>query len=402
MIIIFLNTNIFLFLKKENNLALHILTVDETTFKTHLEYMFIGTGRNGHAHQTGALADILSIRENDEIIFYVMKKGFFGIFKAVGTVFYDYDSYQNNNPQYLDNLLGGKTLSYRMLIAEKEVYKNYISEWDMMENPNNILNQSIFNMQWSWIFKKLNGNRGCLSIDNYEAELLKNILKNNNVLLSSSRNFLYEDGKISVLNNTTTYDINCQSIIPRDNNRLNQINIEEDLRILFTAKTNNHQILNQVLKPQSRGLINFISNEIACSFSERRMDLLLSTISNKCLLIELKNEFIFNNGIYNQIKEYSRWISSYKSHYQEIIPILIIKEAKTLPSRRGVNVKFKYLSQNDMNNDIKSNWYQEILYELNIAKINLINESIQKLLPLEVYVFTVDDNNLLTGFQQII
>lgn len=32
------------------------------------------------------------------------------------------------------------------------------------------------------------------------------------------------------------------------------------------------------------------------------------------LLIELKNDFIFNDSIYNQLKEYSRWISSYKEN----------------------------------------------------------------------------------------
>ena len=41
-------------------MATHILTVNEDTFKVHLKYMFIGTGRNNFAHQNGALADIIS------------------------------------------------------------------------------------------------------------------------------------------------------------------------------------------------------------------------------------------------------------------------------------------------------------------------------------------------------
>lgn len=383
-------------------MALHILTVDEITFKTHLEYMFIGTGRNGFPHQAGALADILSIRENDEIIFYVMKKGFFGIFKAIGNVFYDYNSYENHSPQYLNELLGNKTLTYRLRILPKNVYSKCITEWDMMENPDNIQNQSIYNMQWSWIFKKLNANRGCISIENYEAELLKNLLINNNTLLELSNNYTYSNGIISVCNENISYENNCMREIPRDEVRLNQIKKEEDLRILFTAKTNNHLVLDQVLKSQIRGSVNFISNEIVCSFSERRMDLLFSTISNKCLLIELKNDFIFNDSIYNQIKEYARWISCYKRHYEEIIPILIIKEARIIPRRRGNNIEFKYLNQNDFNNDLKSEWYLNILNQLQSAKTNLFNENISKLKDLEVYTFTTDDNEALISFQQII
>lgn len=383
-------------------MALHILTVDEITFKTHLEYMFIGTGRNGHPHQAGALADILSIRENDEIIFYVMKKGFFGIFKAVGNVFYDYNSYQNYYPQYLNNLLENKTLTYRMKILSNNVYSNCISEWDMMENPENIENQSIYNMQWTWIFKKLNANRGCISVENYEAELLKDLLITDNSLLETSNNYTYNNGVISILNENISYENNCVTEIPRDENRLNQILREEDLRILFTAKTNNHLILNQVLKSEYRGIVDFISNEIVCSFSERRMDLLFTTTLNKCLLIELKNVFVFNENIYNQIKEYSRWISYYKRHYEEIIPILIIKEARIIPSRRGNNIEFKYLSQDDKDNDRKSEWYMNILNQLQIAKVNLSNENISKLMDLEVYTFTTDSNDTLTGFQQIL
>ena len=40
-----------------------------------------------------------------------------------------------------------------------------------------IKNKSIYNMQWNCIFKKLNANRGCLSIDESEFNLFKNIFQ---------------------------------------------------------------------------------------------------------------------------------------------------------------------------------------------------------------------------------
>ena len=379
-------------------MATHILTVNETTFQTHLKYMFIGTGRDGFSYQNGALADILSIREGDYIIFYVMNIGFFGIFKAIGNVFYDFNSYVGHHPQYLDSELNSKTLTYRMKIQGYKVYKYSISEWDMMENPTNIKNQSIYNMQWSWIFKKLNGNRGCLSIDNYEFDLFEDILQQNNQIIPISNNYAYNNQCIEILNNDTIYNRSCISETPRDNDRLYRIEKEEDLRILFTAKAGIENLLNQVLRPESNGNINLISNEILCSFSERKMDLLFGTDQNKCILIELKNKFIFNENIYNQIKEYSRWISAYKTHYISIIPILIIREARII-SRRSNAERFKYLSDNNMQDNIVSPWYQDILDQIDNAKNDLINENIDKLEELQVFIFSTDDNNQITSFE---
>lgn len=372
-------------------MATHILTVNEDTFKVHLKYMFIGTGRNNFAHQNGALADILSIREGDNIIFYVMNVGFFGIFKAKGHVFYE-----SHTNQYLDTELNYKTLTYRMKIEPLDVYSNYISEWDMMENPENIKDKSIYNMQWNWIFKKLNANRGCLSIDEHEFNLFKNILIQNNTKLNSVLNYSYDNQSICELNNTIFYDGNT-SILPRTEANLIKINIEEDLRILFCTKANNNVILNQVLKPTINGNINFISNEAICSFSERKIDLLLGTDRNKCLLIELKNDFIFNNSIYSQLKEYSRWISSYKKQYSEIIPILILRMPRILAPSRGCKF-YKYLSQDAQTNNLTSDWYSGIIQEIIEARHNLKNESIPKVSELQVYVFSVDENNNLLNF----
>ncbi|MFD1094992.1 hypothetical protein [Salegentibacter chungangensis] len=380
-------------------MATHILTVNETTFPIHLRYMFIGTGKNGSPHQTGALADIFSIREGDNIIFYVMQRGFFGIFKATGEVFYDYESYDGYHPQYLNDDLGGKTLTYRMKIEPNEVYENYISEWDMMENPENIKDNSIFNLQWSWIFKKLKGNRGCVSIDETEFELFQSNLAKNNNTIAKSGCYDYVNGKIKSLNTGVLYHEECTTKPPRSVERLNKIYREEDLRILFTAYANNHGVLNQVLKPHNNGNVNFIANEIACSFSERRMDLLFGTDQNNCILIELKNDFLFNENIYNQIQEYSRWISAYKD-YTEIIPILILKSPRQVrPSRRGKY--FKFLSENDKRENNFSPWYKAMIEKIENGKKELSNEGIRKTADLQVYLFETGSGNELIKFNQL-
>lgn len=383
-------------------MSAHILTVDATTFKAHLNYMFIGTGKNGSAHQGGALADILCIRPLDDIIFYVQGYGFYGIFKANGDVFYDYNSYNGHSPQYLDNLLGGKTLTYRALISASEVYESGISEWDMMENPDNIAGKSIFNLQWSWIFKKLNASRGCLSIDNHEFELFKDILKTGNTKLTNLINYDFNNSKIVALaGSSNVYNPQCTTQSPRNINRLTKILNEEDLRIFFTAKSGIDPILDTVLQKNNNGDISFISDEVLCSFSERKMDLVIGTKTNNCLLIELKNDFIFNDGIYNQIKEYSRWGCAYKLQYEKVIPILVIKEAPETAAKRGCKY-FKYLSQEDKTNNEESPWYKDIIQKMTTAKQMLSNQGIKRLADLQIYTFSTDINNNLLGFRRLI
>lgn len=381
-------------------MATHILTVDRTTFKTHLNYMFIGTGKDGAAHQEGALIDILSIREEDNIIFYVMNCGFFGIFKSVGNVFYDFNSYDGHHPQYLNDFLGNKTLTYRMGIEPYKVFKNPISEWDMMENPEYILEQSIYNLQWSWIFKKLNASRGCLSIDNYEYELFYNILSNENTQLENGSNYDLANDMVQFLNNDITYNEGCKGSLPITDERLLKIYLEYDLRKLFTAKAGTIEVLDQVLNNEENGNINFIANEVLCSFSERKIDLVFGTDQEKCLLIELKNEFIFNHKIYNQLKEYARWISAYKLSYHEIIPILIIKEPGEI-SKRANGKYYKYLSQADKLSNQTSEWYNSIVESIQDAKESLYNEGINKLQELKVYTFKTDNDSNLVSFDEI-
>lgn len=215
-----------------------------------------------------------------------------------------------------------------MKIQSNEVYKNPISEWDMMENPDNIEQHSILNMQWSWIFKKLNASRGCLAIDNYEFELFQKMLSLENSQLINVNNYDYLDEKIVQLGNNLNYNNQKTNVAPRDSIRILQIKREEDLRILFTAQSGLNPILDIVLNTRKNGKINFIANEVLCSFSERKMDLLFGTDNNKCLLIELKNEFVYNDKIYNQIKEYTRWVSSYKLHYKKNSAYFNFKRSK--------------------------------------------------------------------------
>jgi len=382
----------------------HIFTVNPTTFNVHLNYMFAGTGagitsKDSQAHQPGALADILGVRVGDNIIFYVTECGFYGFFKVKnkGNIVF----YENHQGQYLDEELEGKTLTYRLLIEASEygVYEKGVPEWDAIENPKYIESSSIFKMQWSWIFKKLKGNRGCTAITNDEFELLKRIIVHNNKKLPVFHNYKFKDRKISICRERLEYKGN-KDILPRSEVELRTINLEEDLRIFFTARVGIESILNEVLRPQDYGRVISIFNETICSFGEKKIDLMFFTEKKECLLIELKNDFSCDEKIINQIMGYARWVSSYKRDLRKIIPILIIREATEIAPSRGCKY-FKYLTKNDLENNHPSEWYQDVIKNIQEAKISKEKYKIKKMYKLKIYSFNTNQDNIIQGFNEL-
>ncbi|MGB7582294.1 MAG: hypothetical protein WBL85_07620 [Sedimentisphaerales bacterium] len=377
--------------------ATHILTVNAQTFNVHLNYMFAGTGKDNAEHQGGALADILAVRPNDNIVFYVIGYGFYGFFKVKSKsgplVFYEHP-----RNQYLNNELAHKTLTYRFFIEPNPagVYKKGVNEWDALENPDKILDQKIYNMQWSWIFKKLKANRGCVSIPEEEYQLLKQIIAVNNEMLPFSNQFQFSNGTISPCHEIYRYEGNT-NVSPQLRDEPNMIIKEEDLRIFFCANAGRDRILDEILRPNVYGIVKFIANEATCSFGEKRIDLLFITDQNKCLLIELKNNFDFGKSFLGQIAGYARWIASYKRHLTDILPVFVLPEPRPYPEK-GHGVKFKYLSREDYDQGVFSPWYKEQIERCQNLRTELHQKNIPKLTDLQVALFRRNPKGILQGF----
>lgn len=120
----------------------HVLIVDDTTFKYHLEYLFIGTGskendyllNNAKVYEKSAterllvsmLADFNRVKVGDYVIFYLKQKGdregkFFGIFQVSSEPFID------EKGKYLFDKLK-KKLTFRTLIKPFDVYSEGVTE----------------------------------------------------------------------------------------------------------------------------------------------------------------------------------------------------------------------------------------------------------------------------------
>lgn len=366
--------------------------------------MFAGTGagREGKSkpEQKGALADILGVRPGDHILFYVAGQGFYGFFRTIqsGNNLVFYEPPEN---QYLNEDIAGKTLTYRLFIEPSEygVYRYGVDEWDALENPENIKEQSVFNMQWSWIFKKLKARRGCTAIPQEEFQLLVKIIANNNEKLENSQCYGFAEGEIHPSEQEYEYQGDT-SKSPVLSGNLRKVVEEADLRIFFTVTAGLEQISEEVLKPAEYGQITYIANENKCSFGIKSIDLIFLTDQDKCLLVELKNRFICDDSVIEQISGYARWISSYKLYLKEIIPILILREPRLYPLRAGGKY-FKYLSETHYHNDNSSLWYQGMINHIQEAKSKLIGYEIDKLSELQVYQFHTDNDNIIQSFISI-
>lgn len=382
----------------------HIFTVDPTTFNIHLNYMFAGTGagrdEDSKPEQKGAVADILGVRPGDHILFYVAGYEFYGFFKAKQTNT-DIVFYEHPENQYLNSDLGGKTLTYRLFIEPSGygVYKLGVNEWDAMENPENIEDKSVLKMQWAWIFKKLKGGRGCTAIPEEEFQLLRKIVTSNNKRLEETSSYRFSDGEISSSDRSYNYD-GCTTISPILSGNIRKIQQEADLRIFFSARASIDEILDEVLNPAQYGTITYISNETKCSFGMKSIDLFFLTDREKCLLIELKNSFEYKDSILEQISGYARWVSSYKRHLKEIIPILIMKEPRLYPARRG-GEHFRHLSESDYHNQTLSPWYKQTIDNILKAKEKLQKFNIDKLSELKAHEFHTNNDDILQHFSSL-
>ncbi|OQX79075.1 MAG: hypothetical protein B6D56_07780 [Candidatus Omnitrophica bacterium 4484_70.1] len=162
----------------------HVFIVNEDTFPIHLNYLFAGTGasyKSNHKQiwvdwNIELLSDIKRVRPGDFVLFYLegtrKLNGFYGIFKISAQtpiVFYmpGQIGFQPNLPH---------KLIYRVLIEPFEVYSEGIPEWEALDK----LPIYSTEIQWSLIYRKLKGKRGCTPLLPWEAQRLMDMIRNKN------------------------------------------------------------------------------------------------------------------------------------------------------------------------------------------------------------------------------
>jgi hypothetical protein len=210
------------------------------------------------------------------------------------------------------NLTYQKKLIYRVLIEPYEVYSEGVPEWEALDK----LPIYATKIQWSLIYRKLKGKRGCTPLLPWEADRLIDMLRNKNsgkVLANSNFRGGFDwdktNRKIAVTQQRNTYSYPKQptsSLLPiicklqKDGKAY-----EKHLQAFFMENIGTNKIPSSIVGNN----IEWFGNEVACGVGMQKMDILIISSNNgkkKYRIIELKDEPV-SEDVVDQISYYVKW-----------------------------------------------------------------------------------------------
>lgn len=348
----------------------HVFIVNENSFPAHLNYLFAGTGAGEKDTHIGLSSDIRRVRENDYVIFYLERVGFFGIFQINGHPFKD-----TSTPTYLENDLK-KKLIYRVKIKPYKVYPKYISEWDALDK----LPLYAQDVIWSLIYRKLKGNRGCTPITPQESERLIKMIEDSNkgvyFTLDKDESFTYnsESKKIETIKKKFKYsgvqhpieDVLSEMIGLDKKQRA----FEDRLQAYFTENIGRNSKLEPICGKNNE--IIWIGNEVACGVGMQKIDIFTITSDERenmqFNLIELKCIPAYPD-ITRQLRRYVDWTKSYikGAINSNIQPVMVTRKVVNGYGKRGKPLKVKrerdrtinaLMEFNNNNISKKAKWFE--------------------------------------------
>ncbi|MCJ7508014.1 MAG: EVE domain-containing protein [candidate division Zixibacteria bacterium] len=322
----------------------HIFIVNENSFPIHLNYLFAGTGAGEKESHIGLLADIKRVRQDDYVIFYLERIGFFGIFQIEGNPFKD-----DSNPTYLENELK-KKLIYRVKIKPYKVFPTFVSEWEALDK----LPLYAQDVIWSLIYRKLKGQRGCTPINLQESERLIKMIENSNnghyLILDKDESFTYNKGsnRIEIIKRKVQYSGglgSTEDVLTEiaDLDRKKRA-FEDRLEVYFTENIGRNSKLEPICGKSEK--IIWIGNEVFCGVGMQKIDIFTITSDereNKQFnVIELKSVAAYSDISY-QLYRYVYWTESYikGAINSNIQPILVTRKVINGFRKNGKPLKVK-------------------------------------------------------------
>ncbi|MEM5808294.1 MAG: hypothetical protein QW818_04165, partial [Candidatus Aenigmatarchaeota archaeon] len=293
----------------------HVFIVNDDTFPSHLKYLFAGTGAKDKDEDIALLSDIKRVRPGDLVIFYIeattkAKGGFYGVFKIADTTPLVFHTPGQSG--FHPNLR--KKLVYRTLIEPYEVYSEGVPEWEALDKLPVYANE----IQWSLIYRKLKGKRGCTPLLPWEAQRLIDMIRNKNAGRPIA-NAQFKGGfewditnrKIITTPNrqnypyARTFNYNVLAEICKLQRQRKAYEIH--LQLYFTENIGT----NPNLTPIVGNNLFWFGNEVACGVGMQKIDILTICQDGdrkEYRLIELKDEPI-QPEVVEQIEYYVNWAS---------------------------------------------------------------------------------------------
>lgn len=358
----------------------HVFVVDSDSYPVHRDRLFCGIknpsnitipkkgNKRPNTSYYGLIADLVTIRQNDLIIFYQMRKnetkynrGFRGIFKVCSEPFFSFDDifgqensigdlgskgkkvlgmcpYCNTNLSEKSDIKTGKKfckkcgkeldnhiLPNRILIEPLVLYKDPIDDNTAYIDRNYIDDNLKNNLPilWTMLFRKTSGEGRARSITHILPEEYKKLEK-----------IFLDNCKVELNNNFNKYiPINKQEIIiPLDTDEKGELKIEAFLEAWLMSKIKKEYIkgLTEIIGDGKD--IEYFGNNVLYGIGGERVDILIihnnGSERTKATVIELKKGNIQLKDIY-QIKDYTKWMAQLifgndsKESISKIQPVLI-------------------------------------------------------------------------------
>ncbi|MBL7123716.1 MAG: hypothetical protein ISS14_02360, partial [Actinobacteria bacterium] len=256
----------------------HVFIVNDDTFPSHLQYLFAGTGAKEKDEYISLLSDIKRVRRDDLVLFYIeattkVKGGFYGIFKIAdqNPIVFTVTGQHGFQP----NL--GKKLIYRTLLEPYEVYSEGVPEWEALDK----LPVYVTEIQWSLIYRKLKGKRGCTPLLPWEAQRLIDIIRNKNAgipIVNSQFTGGFDwdknNRRIKTISNRQNYpyprNFNYNVLAEICELQRRKRAYEVHLQLYFTENIG----INKSLDTIAGNNLIWFGNEVACGVGMQKIDIL--------------------------------------------------------------------------------------------------------------------------------
>lgn len=365
----------------------HLFIADENSLKYHIEYGFVGTGKQSDDFSIGLWKDIQRLNIGDKVIFYVQKlKKFYGIFEVTSKPFFDVSEplyLKEANPvlrlketeQNVSKESEQKIrLRYRALIKPFRLYPNGIEEFDLID----ILPAKTEDVLWSILYRKLKGKRGTTPLFPSEYNTISEKLAaiNDDVFGLGTYSFL--DERIVQSSGNYQYAGNIHSIPNIKNGIFNEPYKEDNLHALLLEHLPN-EIFGQNLL--------WVGNEVYSGAAMQAIDLMsISRSKNQNIynIIEVKRGEV-ENKIIDQIKKYSRWVAGRFNlpNPENVIQPTVLGLNST--ERKRKNRSKKIIEHNSLNLSLPIKYFEyrverennKIIfteYNMNSENLEIINE----------------------------
>ncbi|HLC23546.1 MAG TPA: hypothetical protein VJL08_03810 [Dehalococcoidia bacterium] len=359
----------------------HVFIVNDTTFPSHLRYLFAGTTAGEREEWMGLLADINRVRPGDLVVFYIeatttVKGGFYGVFQIADTspVVFQVSGLAAREPDL------GRRLIYRTLLEPCEVYEQGIPEWEALDK----LPVYSTEIQWSLIYRKLRGKRGCTPLLPWEGRSLIDMIRNKNsgnriADRSSTCGFDWDPQRrvIITTNSRSAYPyaraFSTDLVAAISDLQRRRRAFEVHLQAYLTSTVG----ITPELGPIVGHHVEWFGNEVACGVGMQKIDILTLCDDGKrreYRLIELKHKPV-EPPVVNQVEHYVNWASQDACRHLERAFAWNLQPVVVAPARRIRNWRSVFDAFNGYNRKGISLpiMYAEFRVERGTVEIQIVN-----------------------------